>query len=37
VVIAISPKLRNLHHRLTVRLYCPRTKHPEVFTAPPLS
>ena len=37
VVIAISPKQINVHHALTVRLYYPRTRHPAVFTAPPLS
>jgi hypothetical protein len=37
VVIAISPQQINVHHQLTVRLYYPRTKHPVVFTAAPLS
>ena len=37
VVIAIAPKQINVHHRLTVRLYYPQTKHPVMFTAPPLS
>jgi hypothetical protein len=37
VVIAISPKQINVHHRLAVRLYYPRTKRPVVFTALPLS
>lgn len=37
VVIAIAPKQINVHHRLTVRLFYPQTKHPVVFTAPPLS
>jgi hypothetical protein len=37
VVVAISPKQINIHHALTVRLYYPRSKHPAVFTAPPLS
>jgi hypothetical protein len=37
VVIAISPKRINVHHQLTVRLYYPRTKHPVMFTAAPLS
>ena len=37
VVIAIAPEQIDVHHRLIVRLYYPRTKHPLVFTAPPLS
>jgi len=37
VVIAITPKQIHVHHRLTVLLYYPQTKHPVVFTAPPLS
>lgn len=37
VVVAIDPTEIDVHRPLTVRLYYPRAKHAEVFTAAPLS
>jgi hypothetical protein len=37
VVIAINPKLIDVHHRLTIHLSYPLSKHPVVFTARPLT
>ena len=36
VVIAIDPKQIDVHHRLTIHIYYPRTRKPLVHTAPPL-
>jgi hypothetical protein len=36
IVIAIDPKLINVHHRLTIRLYYYSIKKPQISTALPL-
>jgi hypothetical protein len=36
VVIAIDPEQIDVHHRLTIQIYYPRTRKPIVRTAPPL-